>query len=147
METLIERIQRHEGFRSVPYRDSLGHWTIGIGTLITEDQAQELAHGVSYEWAYDRMVNDLQKMRKDLLTTYPWMSELSAIRLDTFTEMAYQLGVAGLMKFHDMLYCARSNDPEGVAREMLNSLWHRQTPARCEELADLYLANGEENGS
>ena len=45
METLRERIIRHEGLRLKPYRDTMGNWTIGYGRNldergITEEEAK-----------------------------------------------------------------------------------------------------------
>ncbi len=141
-ESIEERTIRFEGFRALPYKDSLGFWTIGIGEKITEDQAQELAHGVSYEWAYERMENKIQGFRNEILSLLPWVRLLSSIRQDVLVEMAYQLGIHGLMGFHSMLNCVKNGDFEGAAHDMLESLWHQQTPSRCEELADLIL-NGD----
>jgi len=40
---LIEQLKQHEGFRSTPYQDTEGVWTIGYGlTNITKEEAETI---------------------------------------------------------------------------------------------------------
>lgn len=140
-ETLIQRLKRHEGYRLKPYLDTTGNYTIGYGHKLTDDQAQEYANGISEIDAEQLLDADINKARVALAQDLPWALDLPRFRQDILTELVFQLGVNGLLTFKNLLYCARCGDQDGVAHAMLDSLWHKQTPARCEELAALWLSN------
>jgi lysozyme len=50
--------------------------------------------------------------------------------------MAYQLGLTGLMKFKRFITAYDNRNYEEAAKEMLDSLWAKQTPNRASELAE-----------
>jgi lysozyme len=51
--------------------------------------------------------------------------------------MCFQLGFGGLLKFQKMLTCLADGDRTGAAREALDSLWAKQTPARAQRVAKM----------
>ncbi len=136
-ETLEQRIIRHEGFRSLPYKDILGKLTIGYGRCLT-------TNGISDDEAELMLNNDIEDARLALSQSFPWSLGLNDVRKDVLTEMIFQLGVHGVLGFPRMIAAIRIGDFGSAAKEMLNSVWHTQTPIRCEELANLML-NGENN--
>lgn len=132
-ETLKDRITRHEGVVLKPYKDTMGKLTIGIGRNlddvgITEDEAEYL------------LDNDISKVKLEL-TPYIWYAGLDNTRKDVLVEMAFQLGLAGVLKFNDMITALNKQDYEEAADQMLDSTWYKQTPNRCKELAEL-MRNG-----
>ena len=52
---------------------------------------------------------------------------------DTLIEMAYQLGLAGLMGFRHTLSCIEAGDYAQAAKNLKASLLYRQTPKRVED--------------
>jgi lysozyme len=142
-ETLQQRIERHEGIRFKPYLDTTGHWTIGCGHMLTAPQAHDYANGISQAEALDLLDADIARARAEVAKDLPWTSQLCEIRQEVLIEMVFQLGMNGLLGFKNLLYCTRSGDWAGAAHAMLDSEWHRQTPARCEELANLMLSGDE----
>lgn len=142
IETLERRIRRHEGFVHVPKPDAKGMYVIGYGHDITPDQAQDYANGISETDAESLLEQDITKAEAALASDLPWALNLSQIKQDVLVEMIFQMGVDGLMTFHNLLFNARQGNDAAVAQSMLNSLWHSQTPTRCEELASLWV-NGD----
>lgn len=118
---LIEQLKRHEGFRGAPYQDTEGVWTIGYGlTNITKEEAETIL----------RM--RVETLRKQLeLHLY----SLDPARQDVILNMAYNLGVLGVMGFQRMWAAIYRHDYEEAARQMLNSKWRRQVGQRAVELA------------
>jgi lysozyme len=56
--------------------------------------------------------------------------------------MAYEMGVAGVLGFHDMLRACQAGDWSGAAAAGLDSDWARkEAPARAERLMAM-LRNG-----
>jgi lysozyme len=49
--------------------------------------------------------------------------------------MAFQMGIAGLLKFHTTLARIRRGDYYGASTSMLSSLWASQTPTRAARLS------------
>lgn len=134
-ESLEQRLLRHEGLRLRPYADTLGKVTIGVGRCLT-------TNGISEDEAMMMLQHDIDYAKEQVAQTFPWTLGMDDVRLSVLYEMAFQLGVNGVLKFPKMLFAIRSQDWETAASEMLNSAWHTQTPARCEELANLMLNGG-----
>lgn len=153
METLEERIKRHEGLKLRPYYDNAKppKLTIGYGRCldthplspaeiayighdgrklpITPDQAQ---------WLLER---DIGACERSVAVTFPWAASMTQTRQDVLVEMVFQMGMATLLKFVHTLSAMKAGDYDDAAADMLDSAWHAQTPGRAEELADL-MKNG-----
>jgi len=129
-ESLIQRVKRHEGLRLTAYRCPAGSLSIGYGRKI------EGHGGITEAEAAQMLVTDLFRAKAIAarMVGRAW-PRLSHMRQEVLTEMAYQLGSAGLANFRLMLAAIEADDYETAADEMIDSRWHEQTPARCEELA------------
>ena len=136
--SLLENIKAHEGFSARIYKDSVGKPTVGYGFLVAALSPDELklngakAEPMSKEVA-DKILNlKLKKLRKRLFGCLPWLESKPQSVQDTLIEMAYQLGLAGLMGFHHTLSCIEASDYAQAARNLKASLLYRQTPKRVE---------------
>lgn len=66
----------------------------------------------------------------------PFWGQLNDCRQNVLLEMAFQMGVNGVMDFHDMRDCLARGDYDGAANAMLDSDWaENQSPARAARLA------------
>lgn len=123
----LDDLRVDEGLRLTPYRDTRGVLTIGYGINldqgITRVEAEMLLEG--------RVADRIGA----LTVTLPWFPTLAPARQRVLINMAYQLGVGGLLGFRHMLEALRRGDYELAADEMLDSDWARQTPARAQRLA------------
>lgn len=125
-DSFIDRVIEHEGFRSKPYQDTEGVWTIGHGlTYLTERESYEI---VSKRLAQDRI---------RLMFDHRWLNDLPPVIGDVLTEMRFQMGATGVYGFKRMWAALKKRDFEKAAEEMLDSRWHSQTPQRAEALAEL----------
>ena len=79
------------------------------------------------------------KRAKQHAETFIVYEQLNEARRGVLIEMIFQLGPAGVRKFKRFLKFALAGDYEQASDEMLDSLWHRQTPKRCEMLAKIFL--------
>lgn len=130
METLVERITRHEGVRLKPYRDTAGKLTMGVGRNLDDV-------GISMDEAMYMLDNDIRDAVKGVNKALPWMLGLDDARRDILYEMAFQLGLTGLLGFKKMLLAVREREYKQAAQQMRDSKWYKQTPARAEELAGI----------
>lgn len=132
METLRDRIIRHEGVSLVPYKDTLGKLTIGVGRCLD-------TQGISQDEAQYLLDNDIENVVAKVNSSLPWVQSLDDRRRDVLYEMAFQLGINGLLGFKNTLAAINANNWSSASVAMLNSAWHKQTPKRCEELANIIL--------
>lgn len=123
---LQDELIRDEGMVLRPYRDSLGHLTIGIGHLIvkgesfaamTERQARELLN------------KDIAIAERRLTKIFPAWQELDDVRQRTFVNLVFNLGYK-LADFKRFLHAARNNDWDKAATHLEDSRWYRQVNLR-----------------
>lgn len=126
--TLREQLIRDEGKRLAPYRDDLGWLTIGVGHNLD-------AHGISDEVCDLILTEDIARVEAGLRVRVPWAQTLGEVRYAVLQNMAFNLGVGGLMGFKKFLAAAERRDFSEAAREMLDSKWAQQVGERAERLA------------
>ena len=136
--SLVENIKIHEGFRDRIYKDSLGKATIGYGFLVAALSPDELAlnngkaEPMSREVAEKILNLKVSKLKKRVFQCLPWLQSKPQNVQDTLIEMAYQLGLAGLMGFRHTLGCIETGNYAQAAKNLRASLLYRQTPKRVE---------------
>ena len=143
-ESLTGRIRRHEGLVLHPKPDAKGFYEIGYGHDITEQEASNYPDGCTLEDAENWLEADIQKAIDSVDNALPWVSNLSQLRAEVLYEMAYLMGVNGLLAFRNTLVACKAGNYAQTAQGMLGSLWHDQTPKRAEELAEIMLTNEEQ---
>ena len=137
--SLLENIKAHEGFRDHIYKDSLGKATIGYGFLVVALSPDELKlnggkiEPMNKEVAEKILNSKVAKLQKRLFQCLPWLESKPQGVQDVLTEMAYQLGLAGLIGFRHTLGCIETGDYAQAARNLRESLLYRQTPKRVED--------------
>ena len=133
-QDLLHRIKEHEGFRNTIYLDTLGKATIGYGHLVVDDDDYVEGQVYSEELLYKQFGLDFDKaflQAQELWEDY----HLPHTAQEIIIEMVFQLGANGVSKFKNMWEALREHDFISAADEMLDSRWARQTPQRCEYLA------------
>lgn len=130
LSILADTIRKAEGFRPSAYMDTRGYWTIGYGTLI-----DKRGGGISTNEADILMMNRLQKAANDVFTNLPWVYKISSPRQNALFEMAFQMGINGLLDFKNMLSDMEAYNFNDAAMQALNSDWARQTPQRASRIA------------
>lgn len=131
-QKLLSDLKDDEGFIPYAYQDSLGYWTIGYGTLIDKRGGgiPEDVCSILLERHVDSAITQLNK-------SLPWLKDHSENVQLALGNMAYQLGVSGLLKFKTTLDLIRKKRYNEAADNALKSLWARQTPNRAKRVTDL----------
>lgn len=133
IDRLISDLKRDEGWRASAYKDHLGFLTIGYGFLIDERRGGELPPRIAEAW-----LKHAAEIRWAQLTRlHPWLRDQPEDVQCALGNMAYQLGVAGVGKFKNMLAALEAGDRQHAAREALESTWAHQTPERAKRVAIL----------
>jgi lysozyme len=130
---LTSTLKVEEGFSTVVYKDHLGFDTIGYGhrcaanhRAITKSEAEAIL-------AAD-IAEAIAGVEKLIGKDHP--QEVKNI----LTMMVFQMGLKGVKGFTDTLRLIRAKDYKGASKEMLNSKWAKQTPARAKRMSELMAA-------
>ncbi len=121
MDRFIDTLIEHEGKSKSAYQDSLGFWTIGIGTLI---DAKKDAGLTDSEMIY--LLNNRLMIAEKELSHFPWFINLDIVRQDMLIELCFNIGLQGLLKFHQMIFAIQNKDFGAAAMHLLNSKWAKQ---------------------
>lgn len=132
MTGLALQLEQEEGRRRAAYQDHLGYWTIGVGRLIDERKGG----GLSDAEIDLLLANDIAAKSRAVATALPWSTALSAPRQAVLVQMAFQMGLDGLLGFKNTLAAVQRGDYDAASRGMLESRWATQTPARAYRLAE-----------
>jgi len=124
----IDQIKKHEGLRLKVYTCPAGKLTIAYGRNL-EDR------GVTEEEALYLLRNDIEKITKRLKKEIKFFSNLNEARQWVLINMAYNMGVAGLLKFKKTLKFIEHEKYIDAANEMLDSKWARELKLRSRELS------------
>ena len=130
MEKLIELLKQQEGYRRKVYKCTEGFHTIAYGRNLD-------TNGIDEEEAEYLLRRDVVKCQNILVAKLDFWGGLNQPTRDALTNMAFQLGINGLLKFKNMLSRLDNGDYYGASREALNSRWARQTPNRAKHVAKM----------
>ena len=126
--TIEEQLTRDEGLVLKPYLDTVGKLTIGIGRNLDDK-------GISESEAHVLLRNDIAEFEKQIWVALPWASNMDSTRYAVLVNMAFNLGINGLLSFKNALEAMRSEDWPKAAVEMLDSNWAVQVGDRALRLA------------
>lgn len=130
---LTKELRRDEGVVPFAYQDHLGYWTIGVGRLIDKRKGG----GLSDAEIDFLLSNDIDRFEKQVIDAIPWYSRLDDVRQRVLVNMAFNLGIAGLLGFKNTLAMIERGDYAGAAKGMLNSKWATQVGERAKRLATM----------
>lgn len=122
-------LMRHEGLRLKPYKDTVGVLTIGYGRNLDVKGISSLEAEYLLDNDISEVLNSLEKL--------PWWQGLDTIRKAVIIDMAFNLGINGLLGFKKMIMAIQEGDYRKAAYEMRHSLWASQVGYRADELAVL----------
>lgn len=132
-QELIRQLKGDEGVRSTVYSDSLGYATIGVGRLVDPRKTSVGLRDIEIDFL---LQNDIDDRIEALGRALPWFQDLDDARKGVLLNMAFQLGVAGLLAFKNTLALVQKGDYKAAAAAMLDSKWAQQTYNRAKRLAD-----------
>ena len=135
---LLKELRRDEGVQYNKYLDSVGIPTCGVGHNL---KAHPLPEGwcfpLSDEQIDGLLAADLMMVFSGLDAHVGWWRTLSYARQRVLANMAFNLGVDGLLKFKNTLKFIQMGAYAEAATGMLVSTWARQTGKRAERLAQM----------
>lgn len=132
LQVVRETLKQDEGEVLHAYQDHLGYWTIGYGRLIDKRRGG----GITQKEAEFLLDEDINRVVDQLASRTNLLSQPEGVQ-HALINMAFQLGVEGLMGFKKMWGHLALRDYEAAADEALDSRWATQTPERAKRVTDL----------
>ena len=130
-DRLRASVSSHEGCRLLPYRDTVGKVTIGYGRNLTDV-------GISQAEAEQMLAADLAKAEADVRGHIPFFDSLTDARQNALCELAFNMGIMGLLSFHFMLGNLQNGTYRLAAQDLAASLWSKQVgPKRSGDIQKL----------
>lgn len=134
---LLYQIQKElikeEGIRLEKYVDSLGNATIGVGHLLYDEPIEFATLEQVGKWLTEDIKIAIDSCSKKI----PLFNELDEKRQYVLISMAFNLGIAKLLKFKKMLLALENRNYAVASKEMLDSKWARQVKTRATKLANI----------
>ena len=138
IETLITR---NEGFKRVPYLDTKGNTTIGVGHELhmTLAEAQKhYQHPLTSEEVKVLLSEDVKTVETQarLIFGTSWVSFNDA-RQAVVIDMLFNLGFGTFSEFHDFIDAAKKGRWDAASKEILDSDAARELPTRYQRNAEV----------
>lgn len=141
-EQMLLQLMRHEGFKKHVYKCPAGKDTIGYGYNLEANPLhldkiiikKLYKEGITECFAKEVLSTTVLDIEKRLRDSLPWMGKLNGARQAVLINMAYNLGVEGLLKFKQTLRNIEVQNWHGAELGMRGSLWHKQVKNRAFEL-------------
>jgi lysozyme len=121
--TLVDALKRDEGLRLKMYRDVVGAQTIGYGHNLDAKPISTRAAAVILD-------DDIRDAQADVFRELPWTAQLDPVRVEAFVNLAFNLGIYGLLKFPKFLAAAKARNWATAAAALQDSTWFRQVGDR-----------------
>lgn len=131
---MISQLRLHEGERLKPYRCTAGKLTIGVGRNL-EDR------GITAQESAYLLGNDIDHHWSELVRALPWVERLDEVRQRVLLDMAFNLGIGGLLGFKNTLATIQAGNYQKAGVMMLDSRWAKQVGQRAQRLSRM-MATG-----
>jgi lysozyme len=118
MDDLKKVLIQHEGMKLLPYDDTLGILTIGVGRNLK-------SRGISKDEAMIMLENDIKRCDLELLQ-FDWYKELDTVRREALIELVFNMGLTRLLSFNIMINALKLKKYVVASKELLNSKWAQQ---------------------
>jgi lysozyme len=132
---IIDQLKRDEGLRLEVYKDIVGKRTVGYGHNLDANPLPELTFPITEEQATEILQEDAHRIITYLMGKLPWHDSLSDARFGVLANMAFNMGVPGLLAFHHDLADTQAGNYAKAAADMRQSKWYTEVGARAVRLA------------
>ena len=153
-ETLKDRLIREEGLRLLPYKDSKGIWTIGVGHNIEADPFMlptlEMlkSRGITKEEAYGLLDKDIRDHTAILLEALPWVGDLDWNRKSVIIDLCFNMGLGdehhGLLSFKNTLKLMEAGKWQEAGEHLKVSKWYKDVGPHRADLLIKILVTGDD---
>ncbi len=129
---LIDALKRDEGLRLTPYKDTRGFTTIYYGHNLDANPLPDAVIAAANEaTAAVVLAADVARIQLKLFRDLPWIQQKPLVIQGVLVNLAFNMGVDGLLKFHNTLALIQSGEYDKAADALKDSLWYTQVGNRA----------------
>ncbi len=129
-DTLREQLNRHEGRRRFPYKDTKGILTIGVGRNLE-------ANGLRPDEMDYMLTNDIRDAEHDARLLVQNFDSLSDNRKAVVVNLVFNMGLDTFSKFKNTIRLINAGQFQEAADALRDSFWYKQVGNRAVELTHL----------
>ncbi len=137
-----ELIEGHEDRRIVPYLDSEGILTWGVGRNLRDVPFSEGELTLVNNLIEVMFQADLRRVRHDLMDNFSWYLTLDEVRQAACQDLRFNCGPARFRGFVKFLAAMHRRDYERAADELVDSRWFTQVGRRGPRIVSM-IRSGE----
>lgn len=164
IEQLRKDLIFDEGLKLFPYKCPADKLTIGVGRNLEDKKLsnKEIEHlfearknkyksgdkfsflieefrvsGITEAEAMYLLDNDINDFNIELNSKLEWLKDKPDDVKRVLLNMAFNLGVNGLLKFKTTLHLIKEGKYKDASKQMLNSLWAKQVKGRAVRLSNI----------
>ena len=131
---IYSQLQRDEGLRLSPYMDTVGKTTLGYGHNLDASPISGLTFPITLDQALQILHEDVTRITAQLFKDIPWLEDLDSVRQGVFQNLAFNMGVGGVLEFHHDLEDTNAGNYVKAAADMKASVWYTQVGVRAQRL-------------
>ncbi len=125
--TIKDELTLDEGRKKLPYVDTMGKISIGIGRNLTDNGLSD----DEIDYLYN---NDINRCKKELAEHDFYFIQPPGVQ-DALLNMNFNLGISRLLEFKQMISALELLHYEAASYAALDSLWAKQVGDRAVRLA------------
>lgn len=137
LDKLKAQLCSEEGRKNKVYTDGRGIPTIGIGRNLRDV-------GLSDDEIDYLFQNDEARIQHELAANLPWVFDLDEVRLRTFYDLCFNMGIETLLTFSNTLALSRTGNWDSAADELQNSKWYLEVGDRGSKIVSM-LRTGQDS--
>ena len=143
--SVMAMIKDHEGYKTKPYTDSKGLWTVGVGHLIGATLPPDMNREFTMQEVDQLFAKDYAE-HKQAAMKIPGFEKLNPSGQGAVIDLTFNMGPAWYKKFPGASAAMAKGDVQTFANEMQNSAWYKQVGRRGPKIVAM-LRGGGQDGS
>jgi GH24 family phage-related lysozyme (muramidase) len=137
-------IIKHEGIKDMPYKDSLGLWTVGVGHLIGDGKSLPPEYNRKFTQAeIMKMFDDDFAHHAKAAEKIPGYSKANQGGQGALIDLTFNMGNSWYKKWPTFCKKLSEGDFKGAADELASSKWAQQVKSRAQTIIGLVTGAGE----
>jgi len=134
MDRLKKQLKEDEGERLKVYKDTRGFPTVGVGHLVRPADMLQVGDRITPEQCDIFFDYDLARTVVDCKREIEGWADFPDEVQEILANMAYNLGITGLLKFKNTFSFLRSKNYDKAANALVASRWYSQVGNRSKRL-------------
>lgn len=130
MKKLEDQLALDEGKRFSPYKDTVGHLTVGIGHNLDASPLPHQEYPMTEAEVDALFQQDVARAVAALDVHLPWWKSLPDAPARALIDLAFSMGIGELMSFNTFLRFMEEGQYKNAATDLQGTLWYKQVGTR-----------------